>query len=41
MDHAAYTDPAQSSFRTRQGVASLELLPYLDITKQTYDWGVD
>ncbi len=38
-DSAAFID-LSNTFRTLPGVASVELLPYLDITKQTYDWGV-
>ena len=29
-----------NTIRTMDGVMSVETLPYLDITKQTYDWGV-
>lgn len=29
-----------NSIRTMVGVESVEVLPYLGITKQTYDWGV-
>ena len=29
-----------NSIRTMDGVMSVETLPYLGITKQTYDWGV-
>ncbi len=38
-DSTAFID-LSNTFRTLPGVASVELLPYLDITKQTYDWGV-
>lgn len=38
-DSAAFID-VTNIFRTLPGVASVELLPYLEITKQTYDWGV-
>lgn len=29
-----------NTIRTMQGVETVEVLPYLGITKQTYDWGV-
>ncbi len=29
-----------NGFRSMKGVRSVELLPYLGIVKQTYDWGV-
>ena len=29
-----------NTIRTMDGVMSVETLPYLGITKQTYDWGV-
>ncbi|MCP3857625.1 MAG: Lrp/AsnC family transcriptional regulator [Actinomycetia bacterium] len=38
-DSAAFIDHS-NTFRTLAGVASVDLLPYLDITTQTYDWGV-
>jgi Lrp/AsnC family transcriptional regulator for asnA, asnC and gidA len=38
-DSAAFID-LSNAFRTLSGVASIDLLPYLEITKQTYDWGV-
>lgn len=38
-DTSAFID-LSNAFRTLQGVASIDLLPYLEITKQTYDWGV-
>lgn len=38
-DSAAFIE-LSNTFRTLPGVASVELLPYLEITKQTYDWGV-
>ncbi len=38
-DTAAFID-LSNAFRTLPGVASIDLLPYLETTKQTYDWGV-
>lgn len=29
-----------NAFRMAPGVANIEVIPYLGITKQTYDWGV-
>ncbi len=38
-DQATFVD-LTNEFRSMRGVSSVELLPYLGIVKQTYDWGV-
>lgn len=38
-DQATFVD-LTNEFRSMPAVSSVELLPYLGIVKQTYDWGV-
>ncbi len=38
-DGDAFVD-LSNEFRSMPGIEAVELLPYLEITKQTYDWGV-
>lgn len=39
LDSNAFVE-VSNTIRTMPGVALVEVLPYLGITKQTYDWGV-